>query len=433
MTEQHTHRYGDHEDTGVLPAYPGTDSTDSTDSTATHPAGPPSGPGATPPEPGPGRARRGGAGILVAALLLGSAGGFAGAAGYDAVSSRSDQAETGATSTESPSAEPPASETRGTSADTPAPDGSAESVAASVLPSVVKINVAGATGGGSGSGIILSEDGEILTNNHVVEAAGPDGRISVNFNDGSGATATVVGTDPVTDLAVIQADDVSGLTPARIGDSDALDVGEGVVAIGSPFGLEATVTSGIVSSLNRPVTVGGGEQGADTTYPAIQTDAAINPGNSGGPLVDLAGEVVGVNSSIRTASSSLGGQGGSIGLGFAIPINKVLPIVDQLRAGETPTHARLGVTVSNSVNEDGLVTGAGIGEVEPGSAADDAGLQQGDIVTRVDDDAITGLESLVATIRGHRPGDEVTLTVVRGGETLTLTATLDSDAQSTDS
>jgi putative serine protease PepD len=314
------------------------------------------------------------------------------------------------------------------SADTPAPSGSVERVAASVLPSVVKITVTGPQGAGSGSGIILSSDGEILTNNHVAEGA-QGGRMTVSFNDGTTAPATIVGTDPLTDLAVIKAKGVSGLDPATLGHSDQLDVGEAVVAIGSPFGLDATVTTGIVSALNRPVSVGQTQDTA-TTYPAIQTDAAINPGNSGGPLVNLRGEVVGINSSIRTAATTAG-QAGSIGLGFAIPIDNVLPVVDQLRNGETPTHARLGVGVVDATSKDGLVTGAGIERVDPGSAAADAGLQRGDVITKVDDNVITGYQSLVATIRGHRPGDQVTLTVVHagsGGKAETVTATLGSDA-----
>jgi putative serine protease PepD len=164
----------------------------------------------------------------------------------------------------------------------------------------------------------------------------------------------------------------------------------------------------------------------ETTYPAIQTDAAINPGNSGGPLVNMHGEVIGVNSSIRSSSSM--GEGGSIGLGFAIPLDKVLPIVDQLRNGQTPTHARLGVTVIDANSENGLLTGAGIRSVNEGSAADEAGLEPGDVVTKVEDELISGSESLVATIRGYRPGDTVTLTVVRGGDrTETIEVTLDSD------
>jgi putative serine protease PepD len=311
--------------------------------------------------------------------------------------------------------------------DTAAQAGSVEAVANSVLPSVVKINVRGAQGEGSGSGVIVSPDGEILTNNHVVEVAAGGGSLSVNFNDGTAAEAEVIGTDPVTDLAIIKAKDVSGLTPATIGKSANVDVGEEVVAVGSPFGLEATVTSGIVSALNRPVSVG--SSGADATatiYPAIQTDAAINPGNSGGPLVNGQGEVIGINSSIRTSGSM--GEGGSIGLGFAIPIDKVLPIVQQLRDGETPTHARLGVTVTDASSQDGLLSGAGISTVNNGSAADEAGLRSGDVVTKVNDELISGSDSLVATIRGYRPGDTVKLTIVRGGDkTSTVDVTLDSD------
>ncbi len=319
----------------------------------------------------------------------------------------------------------------------PAAD-SVEGVAKSVLPSVVKINVKGQQGEGSGSGIILSSDGEILTNNHVVEVAAQGGDISVNFNDGTAKNAKVVGTDPLTDLAVIKAEGVSGLKPATIGRSTQVDVGENVVAIGSPFGLEATVTSGIVSALNRPVSVGSASEqgGQDTTYPAIQTDAAINPGNSGGPLVNLAGDVVGINSSIRTASS--GGvdssSGGSIGLGFAIPIDQVWPVVQQLRNGETPTHARLGVSVTDAASNNGLLSGAGIESVNSGSAGEKAGLKSGDVVTKVDDDIVTGSDSLVATIRGHRPGDKVTLTVVESGDkTRTVAVTLDSDEGSASS
>ncbi len=386
----------------------------------------------------PRRSRGRTAGVLVAALLLGAAGGVAGAAGYDAADGGiSDDPATTTSTTSDEVGTPLRPGDRVTTEqdeqdDSPAPDGSPEAVAQEVLPSVVKINVAGTSAQGSGSGVILSQDGEILTNAHVVEVAENGGDMTVDFSDGSSADAEIVGTDPVTDLAVIRASDVSGLTPARIGDSEALGVGEEVVAIGSPFGLTATVTSGIVSALNRPVSVGQSESDS-TTYPAIQTDAAINPGNSGGPLVNLGGQVVGINSSIRS-SSALGGEGGSIGLGFAIPITNVLPIVDQLRNGETPTHARLGVTVSqpgnpNDPTRGGLVTGAGIEAIEPGSSGEEAGLEEGDVVTRVDDEHVTGVESLVATIRGYRPGDVVTLTVLRDGETLDLKATLESDAE----
>jgi putative serine protease PepD len=361
------------------------------------------------------------AAVLAGALVLGGLGGVAGAAGFALVDSGSAQ-----TSTTAPAQASSTSVSDHNSV--AAPDGSVEQVANSVLPSVVKINVRGAQEAGSGSGIILSSDGEILTNNHVVAVAAGGGSISVDFNDGSAAKAHVVGVDPLTDLAVIKAEGVSGLTPATLDKSGTPAVGEGVVAIGSPFGLQATVTSGIVSALNRPVSVGDPSTGSttDTTYPAIQTDAAINPGNSGGPLVNMNGEVIGINSSIRTASDT-GAEAGSIGLGFAIPIEKVLPIVEQLRHGQTPTHAKLGVSVTDATSDNDLLTGAGITSVGAGSAAQQAGLERGDVVTKVDNEAISGAESLVATIRGHRPGDKVTLTVVRHGKTRTVDVTLDSD------
>ena len=416
-----TERIPGYEDTSPLPPY-----ADHYLSHVSQPAPPPPPAHEQPARRGRGRT----AALLTAALLLGAGGGVGGAAAYDALEDEPTAGSTADGSTTGAVAPLPTEES---SDDEPAPSGSAEAVAASVLPSVVKITVLGAEGtGGSGSGAILSEDGEILTNNHVVDVAEAGGQITVSFNDGTTAPADVVGTDPVTDLAVIKAEDVSGLTPARIGDSEALEVGEEVVAIGSPFGLEATVTSGIVSSLNRPVAVGGGTDGDDTIYPAIQTDAAINPGNSGGPLVNLDGQVVGVNSSIRTSSSGLGGQGGNIGLGFAIPISKVLPIVEQLRNGETPSHARLGVTVSNEI-EGGLPIGAGIESVEADSAGEEAGLEPGDVVLKVDDEVISSVDGLVATIRGYRPGDEVELTVQRGEEVVTLEATLDSDVEGSDS
>ena len=378
-------------------------------------------------QPDPVRTRskgRGGlvAAVLAGALVLGGLAGFGGAATYDlfdgpdsASSATSNETATSVVERE----------------DKQAPEGSVEDVANSVLPSVVKVNVRGMGGEGSGSGVIISEDGEILTNYHVVEAAAQGGSVSVGFNDGSTAQAEVIGVDPLTDLAIIKAQDVSGLKPAALGQSSNLDVGEEVVAIGSPFGLDATVTSGIVSALHRPVSISSDspsptESPISTTYPAIQTDAAINPGNSGGPLVNMNGEVVGINSSIRTSSSSMG-QGGSIGLGFAIPLDEVLPIVDQLRNGETPTHAQLGVSVSDATSDDGLLNGAGVAQVTGGSAGDKAGIERGDVIVKVDGRPVTDASSLVATIRGHRPGDPVTLTVVRNDETLEIEATLDSD------
>jgi putative serine protease PepD len=228
---------------------------------------------------------------------------------------------------------------------------------------------------------------------------------------------------------VIQAEGVANLTPATLGHSSSLQVGQGVVAIGSPFGLDATVTSGIVSALNRPVDVGQVSQGNSTVYPAIQTDAAINPGNSGGPLVNLSGEVVGIDAAIQTSTDGTGqGEPGSIGLGFAIPIDEVLPIVQQMIKGETPTHARLGIGVEDATAGEQITDGAKVSQVDAGSAAQNAGIKTGDVITKVDDHLITSSDGLVAIIRSYRPGDRVTVTYERGGETHTVQVTLDSDA-----
>jgi putative serine protease PepD len=321
------------------------------------------------------------------------------------------------------------------SASTPRP-GSTEAAAAAVLPSVVKIYATSRVASGSGSGIILTRDGQILTNNHVVELAANGGQLTVSFNNGSAARATIVGRDPLTDLAVIQVHTNRPLKPATLGNSKSLRVGEQVVAVGSPFGLESTVTSGIVSALNRPV-VTQGESAGDpmTVFPAIQTDAAINPGNSGGPLVDLAGRVVGINSAIMTDSSTAGTQSGSIGLGFSIPINEAIPIVNQLRNGERPTHAKLGVFIKDAASRVGLPDGALIERVEPNTAAAQAGLQKGEIITRLNNHVISDADSLIATVRSYRPGDKVTLTIAPAtpkgtpsGPSRTVSVTLGSDA-----
>ncbi|ONI83613.1 peptidase S1 [Saccharothrix sp. ALI-22-I] len=203
-------------------------------------------------------------------------------------------------------------------------------IAASVLPSVVQVNVVSAQGQGVGSGVVLTADGRILTNNHVVAGAQ---QVTVTLSDGRTVDATVVGTDPSSDLALVQASGVSGLTPAKFGDSDQVKVGDQVVAIGSPEGLQGTVTSGIVSALDRTVTVPGtstGRRGSSAvSYQAIQTDASINPGNSGGPLINSAGQVVGINSAIYSPASE-SGEAGSVGIGFAIPSNQVQQIIGQL-------------------------------------------------------------------------------------------------------
>jgi putative serine protease PepD len=352
--------------------------------------------------------------VATTALLVGTAGGVGGAAVYSATNDSGGN---------SPSVTAPLNGNQ--AAPAAAPDGSVQSAAAKVLPSVVKIAVATQQGAATGSGIVISKDGLIVTNNHVVSGAS-GGEIMVMLNDGRTVPATIKGTDPLTDLAVIHAQ-ATDLTPATLGKSGNLAVGQGVVAIGSPFGLESTVTSGIVSALNRPVTSGDEEQDSTTVFPAIQTDAAINPGNSGGALIDLAGQVVGINSAIKTAGGSGQSEGGNIGLGFAIPIDQAKPIIDELVAKGKATHARLGVTVGDAQSSDGLSNGARLGEVTSGGAADKAGLQSGDVVTAVDGKAIASGDALVAAVRSHRPGDQVKLTITRAGKTQTIDATLGSD------
>ena len=358
--------------------------------------------------------RRGLALVAATALLVGAAGGIGSAAVYSATNDTS----------ASPSVTAPLN--GGQAAPVSAPDGSVQNAAAKVLPSVVKIAVTSSQGAGTGSGIVISKDGLIVTNNHVVAGAGQGAKIAVMLNDGRTVSATIVGTDPLTDLAVIRAD-AKDLTPAALGKSGDLGVGQGVVAIGSPFGLEATVTSGIVSALNRPVTSGDEQQDSTTVFPAIQTDAAINPGNSGGALIDLAGQVVGINSAIKTAGGSGQSEGGNIGLGFAIPIDQAKPIIDELVAKGKATHARLGVQVGDAQSTDGLTQGATLGEVTSGGAADKAGLKSGDVVTAIDGKAIASGDALVAAVRSHRPDDEVSITFTRAGKAQTVKAKLGSD------
>ncbi len=307
------------------------------------------------------------------------------------------------------------------------PAGAVEQVAKKVLPSVVQINVKGDEESGSGTGIIISSDGQILTNNHVTAVAGKSGIITVAFSDGSNAKATVVGADPKTDLAVIKASGKSGLIPATLGSSKDLEVGQEVVAIGSPFGLESTVTQGIISALNRPVTSsdGSNDPSASNTFPAIQTDAAINPGNSGGPLVDIDGNVIGINSAIKASGT---GEGGSIGLGFAIPIDLAKNVSKHLVKGEKVEHAQIGVTVKAAVSNDGITgTGAEIADVTAGGAGAKAGLKKGDIITAVNGDLVASNDALVASVRGFQPGEKITLTYTRDGKKNEAQVTLGSD------
>jgi putative serine protease PepD len=371
------------------------------------------------------RPRRGVALLGTVALVAGLVGGGAGAAltaGLDDNGSASSNPSTSTSLAGSPA-----------SSSSTAAKGSVEQVAASVLPSVVSIEVSTPQGGGEGSGIVLSSDGLILTNNHVVaDAADGAGSITVTLNDGSTHKASIVGRDPVTDLAVIKADGVSGLKKATLGSSADLEPGQAVVAIGSPLGLQGSVTSGIVSALNRPVRTGDdtGTESVSTVIDAVQTDAAINPGNSGGPLVNLDGQVVGINSAIASLGSSSGSQSGSIGVGFSIPIDEARTIAKQLIDSGSAVHAQLGVSVRDSSASGSSVfsDGAAVAAVTSGGAAQKAGLPTGAVITKVGSRTVDSADALIAAIRSHGPGDKVTLTYVQGGSAKTLSVTLGSDA-----
>jgi putative serine protease PepD len=305
-------------------------------------------------------------------------------------------------------------------------DGTVTAAAAKIQPSVVTINVAGQSESGTGSGVILRPDGYILTNNHVVSVAGTGGKIQVITTDGQSGTATIVGTDQSDDLAVIKVSGLANLTAATFASSSSLQVGQSVVAIGAPLGLSNTVTSGIVSNTARPVQTGDNAS-SQAVFDAIQTDAAINPGNSGGPLVNLNGDVVGINAAIATANS--GGvqvpgqttQSGSIGIGFAIPSDEASRIAAELIANGKATHAIIGVQVSTSSSQTSIVTvGATISAVTADGAAAKAGLQVGDVVTKVENQLILANVDLVAAIRSFAPNQTVTLTYTRGGSAHTV-------------
>jgi putative serine protease PepD len=351
------------------------------------------------------------------ALLLGLVGGFAGAIAYDALdgSTTSGTVAGGLDGVDTVSAPP-----------LKADNGSVAAVAQTLLPSTVQIvaEYDGKPGGATGSGFVLDRQGHVITNNHVVaDAAGDDGPIEIVDQDGNRYDATVVGRSPVYDLAVLYAKGAKGLEPAALGSSQALRVGENVVAFGSPLGLSSTVTAGIVSALHRPVTTG--DSASESSYiNAVQTDAAINPGNSGGPLVNLRGQVVGVNSAIATTGGSIGGESGNIGVGFAIPIEQVKITSDQiLKTGEA-RYPVIGAKVQTG-KDDG--TGAAIDEVVGGTPADRSGLQKGDVITEVNGERVTDGISLIVAIRAHQPGETLQFTLTRAGQERTLEVTLDSE------
>lgn len=293
-------------------------------------------------------------------------------------------------------------------------EGDVEQVAAHVLPAVVSISVTSMQESVEGSGSIISSDGYVLTNSHVVADA-EDGRaeMQVTLNDGTVHEAEYVAGDTATDIAVIKIQGVSDLPTLQFGDSDNLQVGQEVVAVGSPLGLSATVTTGIVSALNRPVRAsdGGGES---SLIDAVQTDAAINPGNSGGPLVDMEGNIIGMNSVIASLSETDSSQSGSIGLGFAIPSNFAKRVAQQLMETGEVSFPMLGVRV-NALQQDTTTNGAEIVSVDEGTPAAEAGLQAGDVITKLDDRLIDTADALIAAVRGHEFGDTVTLEVTHRG------------------
>ena len=301
-------------------------------------------------------------------------------------------------------------------------------IASAVLPSVVSIQTTSSNGEGTGSGFVIRKDGYLLTNNHVVANAAGGGEIKVAFQDGSTVTATIVGRDPKSDLAVVKVGRAD-LKPVTLGDSASIAVGDPVVAVGSPLGLAGTVTSGIVSALDRPVRAGGGSEsgsgsGTDDTFlSAIQTDAAINPGNSGGPLLDGAARVVGINSAIATLQGGAGGQAGSIGLGFAIPINQAQRVAKQLIATGKATRTVIGASIDNTYK--GAVAGVRLSDV-PSGPAQKAGLKAGDVITRFGTKVVDDPVALIADIRAQSPGAQVKLTYVRDGRRATTTVTLGS-------
>ena len=303
-------------------------------------------------------------------------------------------------------------------------NGSVAAVAQKVLPSTVQIvaEYGGKDQGATGSGFVLDDQGHIITNNHVVaEADADDGPIQIIDQDGNHFAATVVGRSTVYDLAVLRAPKAKSLTPVSLGSARQMRVGETVVAIGSPLGLSATVTSGIISAVDRPVTTGEGEN--DNSYiNAVQTDAAINPGNSGGPLVNLQGQVVGVNSAIASLGSQMtSDQGGNIGVGFAIPVEQVQVTTRQILRTGKAQYPIIGANVKGTEKLDG----AEVESITPGLPAARTDLKVGDVIRKVDGKPVTGSIDLVVAIRTHTPGQRVTLTVERGKKTFEVQIGLD--------
>ncbi|HLL32660.1 MAG TPA: trypsin-like peptidase domain-containing protein [Streptomyces sp.] len=383
------------------------------------PGGPWGAPYQQPPSPQPKRGRGGLlAGILVAALV---AGGLGGGLGYTLAKNDDNSSSTTVSSSDS-------------GGDFKRDPGTIAAVAAQALPSTVTIEAESTSGeGGTGTGFVFDTEGHIVTNNHVVADAVDGGKLTATFPSGRTYDAEVVGNAQGYDVAVIKLKNApSGLKPLTLGNSDKVAVGDSTIAIGAPFGLSNTVTTGIISAKNRPVASSDGTGSQASYMSALQTDASINPGNSGGPLLDAKGNVIGINSAIQSAGNGLGGtsQSGSIVLGFAIPINQAKYVAQELIKNGKPVYAKIGASVSLEDTTDGAKitdTGAGGSEpVEPGGPADKAGLQPGDVITKLDDTVIDSGPTLIGEIWTHKPGDKVTVTYERSGKTHTVELTLGS-------
>ncbi|MFI9103867.1 S1C family serine protease [Streptomyces fildesensis] len=386
--------------------------------------GGPGGPvwGAHVPVPPPAERKPRGMGSMVAAVLVAAlvAGGVGGGVGYWAARHEDNSNST----TVSSSSDPKVLDR--------APN-SVAGIAAKALPSVVTIEASGGSESGTGTGFVFDKQGHILTNNHVVAPAADGGKLTATFSNGKKYDAEVVGRAQGYDVAVIKLKNAGDakLDPIPLGDSDSTKVGDATIAIGAPFGLSGTVTTGIVSAMHRPVASSDG-QGASASYmSAIQTDASINPGNSGGPLLNANGAVIGINSAIQSAGGGGGDgqtQAGSVGLGFAIPINQAKRVATNLIATGQPVYPVIGVSLDTQYRGEGAkVTengNSGNPAVVPGGPGDKAGLKAGDIITKFDDTVIDSGQTLIGAIWQRQPGDKVTVTYTRGGKTSTATLTL---------
>ncbi|MER6747889.1 S1C family serine protease [Streptomyces fungicidicus] len=358
------------------------------------------------------------AGVLVAALV---AGGLGGGLGYTLAKENDSNGSTTVSSSTS-------------GGNVKRDPGTVAGVAAKALPSTVTISAESSSGeGGTGTGFVFDTQGHIVTNNHVVADAVDGGKLSATFPNGKKYDAEVVGHAQGYDVAVIKLKSApSDLKPLTLGNSDDVAVGDSTIAIGAPFGLSNTVTTGIISAMNRPVASSDGTGSQASYMSALQTDASINPGNSGGPLLDAQGNVIGINSAIQsTSNGGFGtGQAGSIGLGFAIPINQAKYVAQELIKTGKPVYAKIGASVSLEDTTGGAkITDQGAGgsePVDPGGPADKAGLKPGDVITKLDDRVIDSGPTLIGEIWTHKPGDEVTITYERGGKDQTTELTLGS-------